>query len=54
LRHREGSSYNRSEKYLHASIWFGWIAGDPAWFRQFEWGNDSNRALADAAVSGGT
>jgi len=53
LRHREGSSYNRSEKYLHASVWFGWIAGDPARFRQFEWRNDSNRALPDAAVSGG-
>jgi len=54
LRHREGSSYNRSEKYLHPSVWFGWFTGDPAKFRQFEWRNDSNRALLDVAVSGGT
>jgi len=53
LRHREGSSYNRSEEYLHPSVWFGWIE-DPDRFRQFEWRNDSNGALPDAAVSGGT
>jgi hypothetical protein len=39
---------------LHPSVCFGWIAGDPAKFRQFEWCSDSNRALPDAAVSGGT
>jgi hypothetical protein len=54
LRHREGSSYNRSEQYLHHSVWLGRIVGDPARFRQFEWRSDSNRALPDAAVSGGT
>jgi len=54
LRHREGYSYNRSDKYLHPSVWLGWIAGDPARFRQFEWRNASSRALLDVAVSGGT
>jgi len=54
LRQREGSSYNRSEKYLHPSVCFGWVVGDPARFCQFEWRSDSNRALPDAAMSGGT
>jgi hypothetical protein len=39
---------------LHPSVCLGGIAGDPAMFRQFAWRNDSNRALVDAAVSGGT
>jgi hypothetical protein len=54
LRHPEGSSYNRSEKYLHLSVCFSWMAGERATFRQFEWRDDSNRALPDEAVSGGT
>jgi len=39
---------------LHPSVYLGWIAGDPAAFRQLQWGNASNRALLDVAVSGGT
>src|SRR5713226_2942172 len=54
LRHLEGYSYNRSDKYLHASVWLGGIAGDPARFRQFEWRNASSRTLLDVAVNGGT
>jgi hypothetical protein len=42
------------KRILHPSVCFGWIAGDPARFCQFEWRNDSNRALPDASVSGGT
>jgi len=42
------------KRILHPSVCFGWIADDPAGFRQFEWRNDSNRALPEAAVSGGT
>jgi len=39
---------------LDPSVCLGWIAGDPASFRQFAWGNASSRALLDVALSGGT
>jgi hypothetical protein len=47
LRHREGNSYNRSEKNLHPSVCLGWIAGDPARFRQFEWRNAFQPCIAE-------